>query len=114
MNLHLLVSEQLQAGPAMSPPTPVSPEQGGGSNRERMQQHAHPTGLLGGLSMPLARLAQGTTSTLANASRIHKPQAAIGFRAVFRRREGLPSGATQGAIRLEHKVAPGEATLFEG
>src|SRR6266568_5810607 len=79
VDLHLLVSEQLPASSAMGAPAPVSPEQGGGPNRERMEEHTHPTWLLRVAAVPLALLSQGTVSTLADASRIHEPQAAVSF-----------------------------------
>jgi hypothetical protein len=78
-----------------------------------MQQHTHPAWLPSGAAMPLALLAQPTASTLADASRIDQPQATINLTTLFGRREGLPSRAMQGAIRLKDKVVPREAALFE-
>jgi hypothetical protein len=114
LDLHLLVNEQLPASPAMGSPTPVSPEQGSGPNRERMEQHAHPTWLLRVPAMPLTLLSQETASTLADASRIHETQAAISLTALFGRRESLPSRAMQRPISLKDKVLPREAIAFEG
>src|SRR5260221_5563322 len=79
-----------------------------------MQQHTHPAWLQSGATMPLALLSHGTTSTLTDASRIHQPQAAIRLPARFGRREGLPSGATQHAIRLKDKIVPRKTVAFEG
>ena len=114
MDLHLLVSEQLHASPAMGPPAPVPPEQGSRTDDEWMQQHTHPAGFGGSSAMPLTLLPQWTGATLADASGIDQPQTAISFCALFRRGEGLPSGAVQHAIGLQHKVSPREAALFEG
>src|SRR5216683_6088356 len=79
-----------------------------------MQQQTHSAWFQSSEAMPLALLAQPTASTLADASRIHEPQAAISLTALFGRSKHLPGGAAQCAIRLKHKVAPRKAALFEG
>ena len=79
-----------------------------------MQQHTHPAWLQRGATMPLALLAHLTTSTVADASRIHQTQAPISLPALFGRREGLPSRATQRAIRLKDKIVPRKTVAFEG
>src|SRR5258706_14445389 len=98
----------------MSPPTPVSPEQGSSPNLEGMEQHTSPTWLLRVPPVPLALLSQGAASTLADTSRIHETETAISFSALFGRRERLSSAATQRAIGLKDKVLPREAASFEG
>lgn len=114
MDLHLLLSEQPYASPAMGPPTPVPPEEGSRTGDEWMQQHTHPAGFDRSTAMPLTLLPQWTGATLAEASGIDQPQTAISFCAQFRRGESLPSGAAQHAIGLQYKVLPREAALFEG
>jgi len=79
-----------------------------------MQQHTHPAGLQRGTTMPLALRAQRAASTVADARRIHQPQAAISLATRFSRSERLPSRATQRPIGLEGKVASREAVLVEG
>ncbi len=114
MDLYLLVSEQLHASPAMGPPAPISPEQGVSLNRERMQQHTHPT-----WDLAYSRRATGTARTMnsldtggcgqhTRAAGCHQPHGVVPSR------RALPSGAAQCAIRLQHKVSPGEVVLFEG
>jgi hypothetical protein len=83
VQLHLLVSKELLACPAMDPPAKVVPEQRSRPHRERMEQHAHPTGLLRVLALPLALLPQATGATVADARRIHQTQTAIRFPALF-------------------------------
>src|SRR6266568_2476610 len=41
LHRHLLLSEQLHAGPAMTSAAPVSPQHRSWSNVERMQEHTH-------------------------------------------------------------------------
>jgi hypothetical protein len=98
----------------MDPPTPVPPEEGIRADDEWMQQDTDPAGFGGSSAMPLTLLAQWTGAALADASSIHQPQTAISLMALFGGGESLPSGAAQGAIRLHHKVSPGEAASFEG
>src|SRR5207247_7178379 len=99
---------------AMDPPAPVSPEEGLRTDAEWMQQDTDPAGFGGSSAMPLTLLSQWTGAGLADASGIHQPQTAISFCALFGRGEPLPGGAAQGAMRLQHKVSPGEAASFEG
>src|SRR5260370_2585035 len=76
------------------------------------RQHA-PTRLMCVGPRPQTLLAKETASTVAEASRIHQPQAPITLAALFRRTQRLPRWATQGTVRLKSKVAPSKAALFE-
>src|SRR5258708_17075913 len=67
----------MDAGPPMSSPAPISPEERGRTNLERMQQHAHLARLCCLPAIPLTLLAQRTGATTANAGRIHHAQTAI-------------------------------------
>ncbi len=64
--------------------------------------------------MPLALGAQSAGTTVTYPRGIHHPQAAIGFSALFRGRERLPSRTAQRPIGLEGKVATREAALLPG
>ena len=77
-----------------------------------MQEHTDPTWFRRGATMPLTLLTELAASTVAHASRIHQPQAAIGLPTLFGCTQRLPSWATQSAIRLKGKIAPREAALF--
>src|SRR5215471_13828189 len=98
----------------MDPPAPIPPEEGIRAGDEWMQQDTYPAGFTGSSAMPLTLLSQWTGAALADASGINQPQTAISLTTLFGRRESLPGGTAQGAIRLQHKVSPGEAALFEG
>ena len=113
-DLNPLGAQEAHAGSAMLPATPILPEQGSRSNRERMQQKADPARLRRGAAMPLALLSQGTRSTLADPSRVDQTQAAISLTALFGGRERLIGGAAQGPVRLKHKVSPRETACFPG
>ncbi len=98
MHVNPLTAQELHAYPSMLPATPVTPEQGSRPNFEGVQQHAHLARLCSGTAIPLALLAQWTGTTTANARCIHHPQASIGLSASLMCAQGLPGGATQGAI----------------
>ncbi len=63
-HLNALVAQELHAGMAMFSATPVSPEQGGRSHLQGMQQQTDPTRLHGRRPMPLTLLPQPTASTV--------------------------------------------------
>lgn len=102
--LNSLVAHKLQAGASVFSATPIPPKQRGGTNLERMQQHADLAWLFGGAAVPLTLLAQGAGATLANAGSIHDTQAPIGFSALLMWDEFLLSRAPQCPIRLKSKV----------
>jgi len=85
-----------------------------GTNRERMEQHAHLPRFLRGAPLPLAVVAQRAGATTADAGCIHHTQASIGFSALLVRHKRLMSRTAQGPIRLEGEVLPGEAASFPG
>ena len=96
----------------MSSPAPISPEERGRTNLERMQQHAHLARLCCLPAIPLTLLAQRTGATTANAGRIHHAQTAINFLTVFLDTKRLPGWTAQRPIGLEWKIGPGEAASF--
>jgi hypothetical protein len=114
VDLHSLVTHQLQARLPMISTTPVTPEKRRISDRERMQEDTHLARLGRGVAIPLTLLAQRTGAATANAGSIHHAQAAIGFSALLMREQLLGSRATQRAIGLEGKVLPREAARFPG
>lgn len=78
--LHLdfeMVAMQTQAGVPLVPSGPVSPEEGSRAYRQRMKQDAHLAWFGRGPPVPLALVAQGTRTAVANAGGIDDPQAAI-------------------------------------
>lgn len=64
-DLDSLLPQQLHAGPPVFAAAPIVPEQRCRTNLERMEQHTDATGLGGGVSMPLALLAQGAIAPVA-------------------------------------------------
>lgn len=77
-----LVSHNLYAGTPMFSPAPISPEERGRTNLERMQQNARLARLCRRYAMPLTLLAQRIGTTTANTGTIHHAQAAIGLSAM--------------------------------
>lgn len=75
LDVHALITKQLDARPSVMQTTPVIPEERLISNHEWMQQHAHLARLFGGAPIPLALLTQLTGTTTANAGGVHQPQA---------------------------------------
>jgi len=71
LHFEALVTQQLQAGAARRPPVPVTPEQGGDADAERMQEQAHLTRFGGGSAVLLTRLPQRAGATTAEAGPIH-------------------------------------------
>src|SRR5258708_27795343 len=88
----------------MVPTTPITPEQGRGTNDEGMQQHAHLARLSGGAALPLTLFTQRAGATTADAGRIDHTQAPVGFSAPLMRNQRLTSRTAQRAIRLKGKV----------
>ena len=113
-HLHPLASKQLDTGPTMLSPAPIPPEQGNRANSERMKQPTHAARMLGGLPMPLTLLTQGARTTGTDAGLIDEAQTAIGFPALFVRKEARASRTAQRAVRLGRKVLPREAAHFPG
>lgn len=82
-DLDALMADQLDARPAMLPPTPVTPEKWRLPDHKRMQEHADLARLLGGAALPLTLLAQGTGTATPDTGRIDDAQAPIGFSALL-------------------------------
>src|SRR5258708_2424002 len=112
--LHTLGTQQLSAHPSMVPTTPISPEQGRGTDNKGMQEHTDLARLGGSAALPLTLFPQGTGATTADAGRIDHTQAPVGFSAPLMRDKWLVGRTAQRAIGLESKVSPGEAALFPG
>ena len=85
-----------------------------GTNRERMEQHAHLPRFLRGAPLPLAVVAQRAGATTADAGCIDHTQAAVAFSAPLMSTKLLIRRAAQRAIRLEGKILPREAARFPG
>ncbi len=85
LHLHTLGTQQLSAHPSMVPTTPISPEQGRGTDNKGMQEHTHLARLGGSAALPLTLFPQGTGATTADAGRIDHTQAPVGFSAPLMR-----------------------------
>ena len=114
MHVDSLTAQQLDAGPSMLSPAPVTPEERSRADFERVEQHTHLARLFGGAALPLTLLAQGTGAAAADAGCIHHAQASIGFAASLVCYKRLASWTTERPIRLERKVLTREAILFPG
>src|SRR5438128_3400091 len=114
LHLHTLGTQQLLARPSLVPTTPITPEQGRGTNDEGMQQHAHLARLGGGAALPLTLFTQRAGTTTADAGRIDHTQAPVGFSALLMRHQRLASRTAQRAIRLKGKVLTREAASLPG
>jgi hypothetical protein len=77
-HLDALESHQLLTGAPVLSAAPVTPEQRGRADDERMQQHTHPARLRGSTAIPLTLLTQGTGTTTADAGGIDHAQTPIG------------------------------------
>src|SRR5579883_733840 len=113
-HLQALVAHELQAGTPMGSAAPIALEQRGRPHLQRMQEHAHLPRLCGGGTIPLARLAQWTGTTTANARRIHDTQTPIGLSAALLNRKRLPCWTAERPVGLERKVGSAEAPRFPG
>lgn len=113
-HLDTLVLHELHTGASVFSSAPISPEQRGRTNLERMQQHADLAWLFGGAALPLALLAERAGTTTANAGSIHHTQACIGFSTLLMRDQLLVGRAPQRAVGLERKVLAGETARFPG
>ena len=115
--LHLdlqVLAMQTQTGVPLVPPMPVSPEERSRADRQGMKQNAHLARLGRGPPVPLALVAQGTRTAVANAGGIDDPQAVVMLSTVLMGDQHVASRTPQGSIRLEGKVGSGEAASFPG
>lgn len=83
LDLHPLVTQELDASLPMLPSTPITPQERRGTDHHGMQQHTDLARLCRGGATPLTLLAQRTGPTTPDAGSIHQPEAAIGFLAPF-------------------------------
>ncbi len=112
--LQMLMAQKLHTHSSMLSPAPVTPEEGGRADDERVEQHAHLARLGGGTAIPLALLAQRTGTATADTGSIDHAQASIGFSAPFMREQVLTSRTPERAIGLKRKVGSGETPRFAG
>jgi hypothetical protein len=68
--LDVLISYQPHTSPPMLSPTPIPPEKRSGADGERMQQDAYLAWLQGLAAIPLALVAQGTRTAIADTGSI--------------------------------------------
>src|SRR5690348_1630323 len=87
LDLHPLVTKQVDTGTPMTPSIPVTPEDWSRTDHHWMQQHADLTWLRGGPAIPLALFTQGAGATTADTGRVQHAQAAISFSAPFMGRQ---------------------------
>src|SRR5215469_14695441 len=109
-----VLAMQTQASVPLVPSRPVSPEERSRSDRQGMKQDAHLARLGRGPPVPLALIAQGTRTTIANAGSVDYPQTAIALPTPLLRDQHVACRTLQGSIWLERKVGPGEAASFPG
>ena len=114
LDLDALMAHQLDTCTSVGATTPVTPENGFRPNDQWMQQHTDLTRLLGGATLPLTLLAQGTGTATTNTGRIDDAQAPIDFSALLMGNQRLVSRTPQRPIRLERKVLTREAVRFPG
>jgi len=103
---------QVQAGPPMQPPAPITPEQRSRPHRQRMQQHADLARLRYSAALPLTLFAQRTGAATADAGSIDHAQASIGLSTLLMGTKLLMSGAAERPIWLEREIVVREATSF--
>lgn len=114
LDLHLLSTQQVNAGAPLFAAAPVAPEQRSRGNGQRVQEQADPAWMFGRRSMPLTVRTQPAGATITDAGLIDHAQAPIRFSTLFRRREQRSGGTTQRTIGLASKVSTRVATVFPG
>ena len=112
LNLDALGTNEVDTGTSMLSSAPVLPEKRFPSDSERMQEPAFLARLFGGVTIPLALLAQRAGTTIANTGAIHHAQAAISLSTMLLGHKRLPGWTAQRPVGLERKVGSGEATGF--
>ena len=109
-----LVSHELYTGSPVCSAVPIPPEQRDGTRTKRMEQDADLARLRGRAAIPLTLLTQRTRAAVANASRIHHAQAAVGFSTPLLGMKRLSCGTTERSVGLERKVLTRKAPRFPG
>ena len=107
-----LVSHELSTGAPVCSAVPIPPEQRDGTGAKRMEQDADLARLRSRAAIPLTLLTQRTRAAVANASRIHHAQAAVGFSTPLLGMKRLSCGTTEGSVGLERKVLTRKAPRF--
>lgn len=106
------MAKQVDAGTSMTPSTPVSPEERFSADHEWMHQPAFLARFLGGVAMPLARLAQQARTATANAGGIHYAEAAISLSTVLLGKQRVSCWAPKRSVWLERQVCARKAACF--
>src|SRR5260370_5662552 len=93
--LQMLLAQKLHTHSSMLSPAPVTPEEGGRADDERVEQHAHLARLGGGTAIPLALPAHRTGTATADTRAIYHAQASSGFSASLMENQRLASRTAQ-------------------
>jgi hypothetical protein len=112
LHIHSLAAQQLDTRASMLPAAPVTPSQGGWTDNEGMQQHAHLARLRRGVALPLTLLPQRTGTATADAGSIDHAQAPIGLSTLLMGTELLVRWTAERPIWLESEIMAREATNF--
>ena len=115
--LHLdlqMLAMQTQAGMPLVLSVPVSPEERSSAHRQGVKQDAHLARFGRFAPAPLALVAQGARTAIANTGRIDNPQIAMTFSTSLMGNQNVACWTPQGPIGLKGKVGSGEAASFPG
>ncbi len=105
LNLHALVTKQLDACPPMISPAGVAPEERLTSHRERVQENAHLARFVRGVPIPLTLLSFRTRTATADAGSVHHAQAAIDFSTLLLHTKLLPGWTMECPIWLDREIS---------
>src|SRR5712691_5383592 len=111
-HVHALAAHDLHTSPSVRASRPITPQQGGGTHLERMEQDAHLTRLSGLFAIPLTLFPQLTGTTICNSGCVDDAQTVSLFTAPFAWQEPLVCRATHRSIGLEGKGFSREAPGF--
>lgn len=116
MKLHpeALVAHHRDAGPPREPPTPIPLEERLSPDGAGMQKQAHLARRVGGVALPLVRLAERTGTATADAGSRGQAQTPFGFWTPLLQGKDAKAGAAQRPIGRESTVRAHEATGFPG
>lgn len=114
LDLNALVTKKVQTHTPMVPTTPVTPKERRIPNDERMQEDAHLARLFRGAPLPLALLAQGTGTTIANAGRRDHAQPPSTSRRRSCEVSVFPAGQRSVPSGWRGKSCPVKRPLFRG
>ncbi len=88
-HVHALAAHDLHTSPSVRASRPITPQQGGGTHLERMEQDAHLTRLSGLFAIPLTLFPQLTGTTICNSGCVDDAQTVSLFTAPFAWQEPL-------------------------